>query len=59
MDFYRHCEVRSNPGCARSGLLHPPFRNDDANEELKKYRNLLAQRAGRHSKDATPEDGEE
>ncbi|MDR1556063.1 MAG: hypothetical protein LBS88_03385 [Tannerellaceae bacterium] len=35
MDFYRHCEVRSNPGCARSGLLHPPgfamtARNDDA-----------------------------
>ncbi|MDR1557381.1 MAG: hypothetical protein LBS88_10195, partial [Tannerellaceae bacterium] len=33
--FRRHCEVRSNPGCARSGLLHPPgfamtARNDDA-----------------------------
>ncbi|MDR1555856.1 MAG: hypothetical protein LBS88_02330 [Tannerellaceae bacterium] len=21
MDFYRHCEVRSNPGCARSGSI--------------------------------------
>ncbi|MDR1556510.1 MAG: hypothetical protein LBS88_05700 [Tannerellaceae bacterium] len=28
--FRCHCEVRSNPERPRSGLLHPPFRNDEA-----------------------------